>query len=141
MLYPRRPTTAFNPHRDAPAAHCKSPYRQCSAYLHRYCPRPVSGALSIRHYGFIATTIGRPNIQVECHGRREMHRWPTNTIQWGDNKQWRLVKLTIEATKLLRNLVLLSRTEGHPDSPENPLQTRNFRLLELRKRLAQALSK
>ena len=45
--------TAFNPHRDALAAHCKSPYRQCSAHLHRYRHRPACGALSIRHYGFI----------------------------------------------------------------------------------------
>jgi hypothetical protein len=33
--YPRRPPTAFNPHRHALAAHCKSPYRQCSAYRYR----------------------------------------------------------------------------------------------------------
>ena len=51
------------------------------------------------------------------------------------------MKLTIEATKLLRSLALLNRTEGHADSPENPLQTRKVRLLELRKRLVQALSK
>jgi len=43
---------------------------------------------------------------------------PTNTIQWRDNKRWRLVKLTIEATKPLHSLVLLSRTEGHADSHE-----------------------
>jgi hypothetical protein len=33
-LYPASPPTAFNPHRDALAAYCKSPYRQCSARRH-----------------------------------------------------------------------------------------------------------
>jgi len=52
MRYPPEAQTAFNPHRDALAAYCKSPYRQCSAHLHRTRPRPACGALSIRHYGF-----------------------------------------------------------------------------------------
>ena len=34
-LCPRSPPTPFNPHRDALAAYCKSPYRQCSAHLYR----------------------------------------------------------------------------------------------------------
>jgi hypothetical protein len=51
------------------------------------------------------------------------------------------VKLTAEATKLLRSLVLLNRAEMDPDTPENPSQTRKVRLLELRKRLVRALSK
>jgi hypothetical protein len=49
------------------------------------------------------------------------------------------VKLTTEAIELLRSLMLLYRTEGHPDSAENPLETRKARVLELRKRLVQAL--
>ena len=53
-LHPATPRTAFNPHRDALAAHCKLPYRQCSAHLHRSRPEPACEPLSIRHYGFIA---------------------------------------------------------------------------------------
>jgi hypothetical protein len=50
------------------------------------------------------------------------------------------MKLTIEATQLLRSLVFLSRTEGSPDSLENPSQTRKARLLEFRMKLVQALN-
>jgi hypothetical protein len=57
-LYPRRPLTPFNPHRDALAAYCKSPYRQCSAHLHRHHTSLVCGALSIRHYGFRNSYLG-----------------------------------------------------------------------------------
>ncbi len=35
-LYPASPRTPFNPHRDALAAYCKSPYRQCSAHCYRH---------------------------------------------------------------------------------------------------------
>ena len=49
------------------------------------------------------------------------------------------MKLTSEAMELLRSLLLLYRSEGHADSAENPLETRNARVLELRKRLVQAL--
>ena len=51
------------------------------------------------------------------------------------------MKITSEASKLLRSLVLLNRTDGDADSPENPMQTRKSRLMELRKRLVEALSK
>lgn len=49
------------------------------------------------------------------------------------------MKLTTSAVQLLRELTMLSRTERDPDSRENPLETRKERLLELRKRLVQAL--
>ena len=51
------------------------------------------------------------------------------------------MKLTAEANKLLRSLALLNRTDGDADSPENPAETRKSRLMELRKRLVEALSK
>ncbi len=47
--------------------------------------------------------------------------------------------MTTKATELLREPTLLSRTERDPDSRENPFETRNARLLELRKRLVQTL--
>lgn len=86
---------------------------------------------------------------LRIRGLRHVSRWASNSEMnhrsTGPNRMriqpWRPVKLTLEATKLLRRLVLLNRTEGHPDSPENPLLTRNLRLLELRKKLVQALSK
>ena len=49
------------------------------------------------------------------------------------------MKLTLEAAELLRNLALLRRTESDVDSPANPAGTRKTRVLELRKRLVQAL--
>lgn len=42
MRYSPEPQTPFNPHRNALAAHCKSPYRQCSAaHLHRHQVLPA----------------------------------------------------------------------------------------------------
>jgi hypothetical protein len=49
------------------------------------------------------------------------------------------VRFTIEVTDLLRRLVLLNRTHCHPDSSENPLETRTERVIELRKKLVAAL--
>jgi hypothetical protein len=49
------------------------------------------------------------------------------------------VRSTIEATDLLRRLALLNSTHGHPDSSENPLETRKERVIELRKKLVAAL--
>jgi hypothetical protein len=37
--------------------------------------------------------------------------------------------------------VLLNGTHGHPDSSENPLETRKERVIELRKKLVAALGK
>lgn len=49
------------------------------------------------------------------------------------------MKLTIEAAELLRNLILLRRTESDVDTPANSAGTRKTRVLELRKKLVQAL--
>ena len=50
------------------------------------------------------------------------------------------MKLSDRARKLLIRLALLNRTEGQPDSRENPLGTREQRVLSLRKRLVGALA-
>lgn len=49
------------------------------------------------------------------------------------------MKLSARARNLLVRLALLNRTEGQPDSRENPLETRKERVLSLRKQLVRAL--
>jgi hypothetical protein len=49
------------------------------------------------------------------------------------------MKLSDRTRKLLVRLALLNRTEGQPDSRENPLKTRKARVLRLRKELVRAL--
>jgi len=49
------------------------------------------------------------------------------------------VKLSNRARKLLIRLAMLNRTEGQPDSRENPLETRKERVLSLRKQFVRAL--
>jgi hypothetical protein len=49
------------------------------------------------------------------------------------------LRLSTRAHKLLVRLALLNRTEGQPDSPENPVETRKSRVLSLRKELVRVL--
>lgn len=49
------------------------------------------------------------------------------------------MKLSIPARNLLVRLALLNRTQLNPDSHQNPIETRNARVLTLRKKLVQAL--
>ncbi len=49
------------------------------------------------------------------------------------------MKLSDHARTLLVRLALLNRTEGQPDSRENPIETRKQRVLSLRKQLVRVL--
>ncbi len=51
------------------------------------------------------------------------------------------MKLTEETAKILRKLVQLNRTDGAPDTAENPTQTRANRVLDLRKKLVEAMDR
>ena len=46
----------------------------------------------------------------------------------------------IEVKELLQRLIVFSKSEGDADSPENPVDTRQARALDLRQRLVKALS-
>ncbi len=51
------------------------------------------------------------------------------------------MKLTEETAKILRKLVHLNRTDGAPDTAENPTETRANRVLDLRKKLVEAMDR
>jgi hypothetical protein len=52
-----------------------------------------------------------------------------------------MMPLNQEAAKLLKTLVRLIRTEGDPDTDHNPTESRKERVLELRKKLVEALGR